>query len=71
VRVLPAALFQFGGKSIRLLQRLKASLIREHLPQRWKRCATQKQSFSAICFAATAIQRQFDSSSKLAGKMQA
>jgi hypothetical protein len=34
-------------ESIRLPQRLKPSLIREHLPQRWKRCATQKQSFSA------------------------
>jgi hypothetical protein len=31
--------------SIRLPQRLKPSRIREHLPQRWKRCATQRGVF--------------------------
>ena len=38
--------------SIPLPQRLKPSLIGERLPQRWKRCATQIQSFSANCLAA-------------------
>jgi hypothetical protein len=37
--------FRFGGKLDSVTSAAKASLIREHLPQRWKRCATQKQSF--------------------------